>query len=472
MESLGEILRRNAWTTRSGSRRFPPSDLPNPERKDCALCHGVGFRYPELPEEHPDYGRAVPCTCTLAELDEQRLSRLQRYSNLGPLLDLTFENLSPRGQSGLQADQSQFSRAFENATAYAANPQGWFVLIGSSGSGKTHMAAAIANACLARGVAALFVVVPDLLDHLRAAFNPQSGDSYSDLFDQVRNAPLLVLDDLGSQSSTAWAQEKLFQLMNHRYSARLPTVITLNGPVETLDERLRQRLSDPVFAQRAALEQHQNNLLQYQGPLSSGLLAKMTFKDFELNRALSAEQQASLRAAHMSALHFAEDPNGWLVLTGPWGCGKTHLAASIANYRIQQGHPVFFVVVPDLLDHLRATYAPDSKTAYDVLFDRIKTTPLLVLDDLGAQTTTSWAHEKLFQLVNYRYNARLPTVITTSVALAEIPPAIVSRLRDPGIGLVVAIDAPDYRNPTGTPLPSSADQPATRRQFGPRQRKG
>jgi DNA replication protein DnaC len=52
----------------------------------------------------------------------------------------------------------------------------------------------------------LFVVVPDLLDHLRAAYNPDSEVGYDRLFEQVRNAPVLVLDDLGTQSATAWAQ--------------------------------------------------------------------------------------------------------------------------------------------------------------------------------------------------------------------------------------------------------------------------
>ncbi len=94
---------------------------------------------------------------------------------------------------------------------------------GPSGAGKTHVAAAIANRCIERGQPALFVVVPDLLDHLRASYSPNSELGYDALIEQVRNAPVLILDDLGTQSSTAWAQEKLFQVLNHRYNAQLPT---------------------------------------------------------------------------------------------------------------------------------------------------------------------------------------------------------------------------------------------------------
>jgi len=61
----------------------------------------------------------------------------------------------------------------------------------------------------------------------------------------VRRARLLVLDDLGSQSTTPWAQEKLFQVLNHRCLAGLPTVITIsNRAWDLLDERLKSRLYD------------------------------------------------------------------------------------------------------------------------------------------------------------------------------------------------------------------------------------
>ena len=60
----------------------------------------------------------------------------------------------------------------------------------------------------------------------------------------MRRAPLLILDDLGTESATPWAREKLFQLLNYRYAARLPTVITSSTPVEELDPRLASRMLD------------------------------------------------------------------------------------------------------------------------------------------------------------------------------------------------------------------------------------
>ena len=101
------------------------------------------------------------------------------------------------------------------------------------------------------------------------------------------------------------------------------------------------------------------------------------------------------------------------MLTGPYGCGKTHLAAAIANYRVDLGHLPMFVSVPDLLDHLRSTFGPSSHVTLDHRFEEIRLPPLVILDDLGTQSMSPWGREKLYQLFNYRYLAELPTVITT-----------------------------------------------------------
>jgi len=97
------------------------------------------------------------------------------------------------------------------------------------------------------------------------------------------------------------------------------------------------------------------------------------------------------------------------------------------------------------LDHLRATFSPESTVSYDRRFDEVKTTPLLVLDDLGTQAMTPWVKEKLYQLFNYRYNGGLSTVITTADTLSEIDPRIRSRMLDRRICRIYAITAPPYR---------------------------
>jgi len=172
----------------------------------------------------------------------------------------------------------------------------------------------------------------------------------------------------------------------------------------------------------------------------------MTFDNFDWRRVnLPPEQRQNLEQAFRLARDFAKSPEGWLVFQGVTGCGKTHLAAAIANECLQAGKPVLFQIVPDFLDHLRSTFSPESKVSYDQLFESVRNTPLLILDDFGEQSTTPWAQEKLYQVINHRYNARLPTIITTRCSLDEIESPISSRLVDPKISLVWNIIAPDYR---------------------------
>jgi len=415
-------------------------------KEECQRCKGAGFVHPLLPSGKPDFSRVIPCECTKAELAEERLARLQRYSNLGSLTSLTFDNLNPRGRTGDPANEEMFAQAYEGAKAFAHEPQGWLVLTGVSGCGKTHLAAAIANHCIQNGRPVLFIVVPDLLDHLRAAFIPSSEISYDELFDQVRNSPLLILDDLGTQSSTPWAQEKLYQIINHRYNARLPTVITTSAAIEKLDERLLTRLTDKNLSKVCVMERGKPSEHDI-GDLALPLLRDMTFENFDKQRLeLPVREQRNLGRAYKAAWDFAQDPKDWVVFMGLNGCGKTHLAAAIANYQLRNGKPVFFVVVPDFLDHLRSTFSPESKVTYDELFEKVKKAPLLILDDFGEHASTPWAQEKLYQVINYRYNARLPTVITTCLALEELEPRIGSRMADPRISASINIDVPDYRS--------------------------
>ena len=393
---------------------------------------------------HPDFGKAFPCECTLDEQEEERLARLQRFSNLGSLLRLTFDNLTPRGRSPNPQDQERFAQALAAAREFAEEPGGWLIFSGPSGCGKTHLAAAIANQRIQAGSQALFMVVPDLLDHLRAAYRPDSDIGYDDLSEQLRGTPLLVLDDLGAQSSTPWAVEKLFQLINHRYNARLPTVFTTNLELAAFDMRLQTRLADPSLSRVFSLESSGIGYRELDA-LDLPLLRGMTFQNFD-PRSLASEPEELkfIQDAYRQAMKFAEEPRDWLVLAGGPGRGKTRLAAAIGNYRRQAGSPSLFVIVPDLLDRLRSSFNPQNPAAYDDVFEQVRASPLLILDDLGSHTGTPWAEEKLFQLVNYRYNACLPTVITTSLTVKDIDARLASRLTDPQVSTILLMGRFDF----------------------------
>ena len=403
---------------------------------------------------HPDFGKLEICVCRRANITDAVRERLFALSHLDELKDLTFESFKPRGRKGLGEMQStSLETAYNHARHYAQNLNGWMMLQGGYGSGKTHLAAAIANFAVSMGVPTLFLTVPDLLDALRFAYGAEDT-TFEERFDQIRNAKLLVLDDFGTQNATGWAQEKLFQIVNYRYINKLSTVITTNLALDEIEARIRSRLSDPelVTPVRVSAPDYRRPMQDTSHPeLSSlDLLTNKNFDTFydRTPEGLKPDELKSVQKALKIAHTFSEKPKGWLVFEGTYGSGKTHLAAAIANYRAGLGDPPLFVMVPDLLDHLRAAFSPNAGTSYDRRFDEVRTAALLVLDDLGSQSATPWAKEKLHQLLNYRYNAELPTVITVakeSVEQHQVDERIITRMLDERICDYVMINAPAYQ---------------------------
>jgi len=435
------------------------------EENVCPLCRGAGFVYSRAAVGHPEYGKAVPCDCS-GQKEEEKRQRLARISNLAGLDRFTFDNLIPEGRSQDQNNQMLFKKAVEASREYAKNPEGWLVFLGPSGCGKTHLAAAIANERLKQGSNTFFITASNLLDHLRSAFNPGSPISYDALFDQVRKVPLLILDDLSTSAAggySPWAHEKLLQILDYRYVNRLPMVVTSTVNLEDVEDKVRTRLSDPALSAVLTLEESSVHILSQLDSLDLPLLKTMTFENFDAEgRHLKPEQRISLQEAYRLAMDFAANPEDWLVFLGGNGCGKTHLAAAVANHRRSLGQPVLFVVVPDLLDLLRSTYSSESGSAFELL-EKLKREPLLILDDFGTEASTAWSQEKLYQLINYRYNARLPTVITSYFSLDQIEGRFSSRMGDSRMSTVIAITAPDYR----IDRPRQVEQPQrpVRKQF-------
>jgi DNA replication protein DnaC len=213
----------------------------------CPICLGAGYLRADVPYGHPSFGKPIACECKEAERKTKRRRQLQEMSDLGAFYDKSFRNFNTR-VPGIQ-------EAFRCAYEFAQDPNGWLLLIGPNGCGKTHLAAAIANKSLEDGALVLFATVPDLLDHLRAAFAPTSNEVYDQLFSRMREAEVLVLDDLGAQQSSPWANEKLFQLLNYRYNSRFPTVITANSRgLQGIDERIRSRLTDASLVTTVILD--------------------------------------------------------------------------------------------------------------------------------------------------------------------------------------------------------------------------
>lgn len=444
MEPLGNILPAAHFT----------ANVPDqPNAPPCPICQGMGYLRYDVPYGDPNFGKIVPCQCRAHQQDAERTTRIRERSRMGPMEHKHFGTLDvERATSAFSRDA--LVKAIDAAQHYARDPQGWLVLTGPSGSGKSHIAAAIANQVLEHDDGVLWMFVPDFLDHLRTTFSPTSTISYDQLFATVRDTSLLVLDDLGAQSGSPWAEEKLYQILAHRYDRALPTVITTSKLLDTFDGRVRSRLQDPNISHVVPVVGYSSEVVNRLMGLSYDLINRMTFESFNPQPYSAADAQRNrynLAEVYTFVQSFVRKPEQrrWLVLMGRHGGGKTHLAAAMANDRLRRGLPTLFMVTPDLLDALRASFSGEGDASYDKVFYEVRSTPFLILDDFGTQSASAWAREKLYQVLNHRYNAQLPTVITTNLALEEIDPPLQSRMSDQEYCGVIAVLAPDYRKHRG-----------------------
>lgn len=214
----------------------------------CPLCNGRGIIVLD-PE------RAAPCKCMFNKKHESifKNSRLSRE-----MLKCNFNEFSSKYYSKNLKDPKNGKTYYDNAaSAFVAaqkfvrdvqsNPYSdGIVLTGPVGSGKTFLACAVANSLLENGQEVLFVVVPELLDQIKATYDHRNEYTEHDLMDSARGVGVLILDDLGAHNYTEWTRNKLYSIINYRQNNCLPTVITTNLDLAELEEYLGERTTSRI----------------------------------------------------------------------------------------------------------------------------------------------------------------------------------------------------------------------------------
>jgi len=199
------------------------------EDKICAKCHGTGWVLEDEGKGHV----AKRCGCFIARQAEVLLEQAnipKRYENC------TLSNYE--GHNDSLKDALAIAKKF--VKNFPAQEIG-VLFIGPCGVGKTHLSVAIIHELIRKkGARCVFYDFRDLIREIQNSFSPDSVLTESDILAPIFRSEIVVLDELGAKRTTAWVEETIFYVINHRYNHKKTTIFTSNYPDTEEREDMRE----------------------------------------------------------------------------------------------------------------------------------------------------------------------------------------------------------------------------------------
>jgi DNA replication protein DnaC len=197
----------------------------------------------------------VPCMCRCerermeaeeaARQQEEQYRLIQQYRNRG-LTDEQYKECTFAVDDGMDEKASAFCKKYVENWAWVQENNAGIMLWGDVGGGKTFLAACIANALIDKGIPATMTTIPKLVSAMTKDF----GKDRENVLYMVANAPLLVLDDVGTERNTEYSNEQVYEIVNTRYKAKKPLIITTNlmmTEMKGTEDVTRKRIYDRLI---------------------------------------------------------------------------------------------------------------------------------------------------------------------------------------------------------------------------------
>src|SRR5712692_6647980 len=212
--------------------------MPDP---NCLICDGTGWR-PVLRGEVSGVER---CECENAS----RPGRLLESARIPPRFECaSFENFVLPRENPLASEALGWAmnHAKTFAREFPLTDKPGLLFMGYPGVGKTHLAVAVLKALLEKGFAGIFLDYQNLMDSIQSSYDPGVGASARQAYQAALDTELVLLDDIGARRISDWAEDTVFSIINHRYNAKQPTIVTTNLPDEIVGDKLAEK--DPGTA--------------------------------------------------------------------------------------------------------------------------------------------------------------------------------------------------------------------------------
>ncbi|MBR2834075.1 MAG: primosomal protein DnaI [Bacilli bacterium] len=145
-------------------------------------------------------------------------------------------------------------------------------LYGNFGSGKTYLISALFNELAKDNVKSAIVFWPEYLRDLKASFNSEYKGEFNDRFNSVKNAPLLLIDDIGAESATAWSRDEILcPILQYRMDEKLPTFFTSNLDLKSLENHYAITSKGDEIIKAGRIISRINQLSEYKEMISKNL---------------------------------------------------------------------------------------------------------------------------------------------------------------------------------------------------------